>query len=190
MDDKSDTVLAVKEAINEGIFVVAAAGNTGLDESIYDISTPANVEGVISVAASNKKGSIWGNSAIGNEIDPYTDYERVFPNQKPEISAPGVRLLSTYSTGSSDSLYAYSSGTSDSTVLVTGALALLLEIYGEDIAGEDNVISYDELIQVKVALAKSTESDIQGSNHDLKRGYGMLNVNLWAEEIKNEFDFN
>ena len=108
MDDTSDTVLAVKEAINEGIFVVAAAGNTGLDESIYDISTPANVEGVISVAASNKKGSIWGNSAIGNEIDPYTDYERVFPNQKPEISAPGVRLLSTYSAGSSDSLYALS----------------------------------------------------------------------------------
>ena len=65
-----------------------------------------------------------------------------------------------------------------------------MELYGEAIAGEDNVISYDELIQVKVALAKSTESNIQGSNHDLKRGYGMLNVNLWAEEIKNEFDFN
>jgi len=190
MDDSSDTVLAVKEAINEGIFVVAAAGNTGLDESIYDISTPANVEGVISVAASNKKGLIWGNSAIGNKIDPYTDYERVFPNQKPEIMAPGVRLLSTYSTEFSDSLYAYSSGTSDSTVLVTGALALLLELYGDAIAGEDNVISYDELMQVKMALAKSTGSNIQGLDHDLKRGYGSLNVNLWAQEIKNEFDFN
>ena len=65
-----------------------------------------------------------------------------------------------------------------------------MELYWDAIAGEDNVISYDELIQVKVALAKSTESNIQGLDHDLKRGYGPLNVNLWAQEIKNEFDFN
>jgi len=57
IDDRSETAIAVKEAIEDGIFVIAAAGNTGLDSSINDVSIPANVEGVISVAATNKKQS-------------------------------------------------------------------------------------------------------------------------------------
>ena len=59
MDDESETVLAVQEALDDGIFVVAAAGNTGLDTEINDVSIPANIEGVISVAATDKKSNIW-----------------------------------------------------------------------------------------------------------------------------------
>ncbi len=188
IDDESETSLAVQEAIDYGIFVVAAAGNTGLDDSIQDISIPANIEGVIAVAATNKQGSIWRDSANGAGTDPYTDLDRIFPNQKPEISAPGVRLLSTYSSLSTDQLFAYSSGTSDSTVLVTGALALLLEKYGAEIAGEDSKISYDELIRVKIALAKSTALNSTDINHDLQGGYGKLNVIDWGNQIVDEFD--
>tara|TARA_B110000902_G_scaffold178216_1_gene202088 strand:- start:484 stop:1725 length:1242 start_codon:yes stop_codon:yes gene_type:complete len=190
IDDRSETAIAVKEAIEDGIFVIAAAGNTGLDSSINDVSIPANVEGVISVAATNKKGSIWPDSAIASNIDQYSESERVFPNQKPEISAPGVRLLSTYSTSPNNPLYAYSSGTSDSTVLVTGALALLLQQYGDLIAGGDGVISYDELLRVKSSLALSTGTDIEGSGHDLQKGYGKLNVIAWGELIAIEFNPN
>jgi serine protease AprX len=187
MDDESETTLAVQEALDNGIFVVAAAGNTGLNEDIMDVSIPANIEGVISVAASDKNGNIWKNSATGSSSDPYTGEERLFPNQKPEISAPGVRLYSTYSTESDSSLYAYSSGTSDSTVLVTGALALILEKYYEDIAGDDGKIDYSEISRVKRALANSAISDDQDSPHHFRKGYGKLNAISWAEEIIIEF---
>lgn len=188
MDDESETVLAVQEALDDGIFVVAAAGNTGLDTEINDVSIPANIEGVISVAATDKKSNIWKNSAYGSEIDPYNNQERTFPNQKPEVSAPGVRLYSTYSTDSESALYAYSSGTSDSTVLVTGALALILEIYGKEIAGGDGKIDYSEIILVKVALANSANPNNQNLVHDSQKGYGELDVVSWAEQISLEFD--
>ena len=187
MDDESETVIAVQEALDDGIFVVAAAGNTGLDEGITDVSIPANVEGVISVAASNKKGNIWKNSAFGSTTDPYTGEERIFPNQKPEISAPGVRLYSTYSSDSDSSLYAYSSGTSDSTALVTGALSLILERYYEDIAGEDGEIDYSEINRVKLALANSAISNNQDVTHHPQKGYGKLDLISWSEEITIEF---
>ena len=187
MDDESETTLAVQEALDDGIFVIAAAGNTGLNTDITDVSIPANIEGVISVAAINKNGNIWKNSAFGSETDSFTGEERVFPNQKPEISAPGVRLYSTYSSASESALYAYSSGTSDSTVLVTGALALILEKYGEDIAGTDGKIDYSEINLVKVALANSANSDDQDSIHHSQRGYGQLDAAAWAEQISIEF---
>ena len=185
MDDESETEIAVQEALDDGIFVVAAAGNTGLDEEITDVSIPANIEGVISVAATNKKGNIWKNSAFGSTTDSHTGEERIFPNQKPEISAPGVRLYSTYSSDSS--LYAYSSGTSDSTVLVTGALALILERYYEDIAGEDGEIDYSEINRVKLALANSAISNNQDVTHHPQKGYGKLDLVSWSEEITIEF---
>jgi len=190
MDDESETVIAVQEALDAGIFVVAAAGNTGSDDDINDVSIPANIDGVISVAATNKNGVIWKDSATGATLDPYSDSERLFPNQKPEISAPGVRIFSTYASTNDDALHAYSSGTSDSTVLVTGALALILEKYGEQIAGDDGKIDFEEIILVKVALAKSAESDKQDSIHDLQGGYGQLNAISWGEQIAIEFNIN
>ena len=45
----SQTNSAVQEALDAGIFVVAAAGNTGLDTEINDVSQPSSISGVISV---------------------------------------------------------------------------------------------------------------------------------------------
>ena len=124
----SQTNLAVQEALDSGIFVVAAAGNTGLDLGINDVSQPSSIPGVISVGAISKSGYVWGSSAFGSSIDPVTGEERNFPNQKPEVVAPGVNIFSTASSTLS-SPYAYSSGTSDSTVFVSGALALIIQQY-------------------------------------------------------------
>ena len=63
---------AVQDALDNGIFVVAAAGNAGPNN--IDVSTPANVEGVISVGAYDRFLTPWSNSSIGSYLDPYNDW--------------------------------------------------------------------------------------------------------------------
>ncbi len=184
----SETIDAVNEALGDGIFVVAAAGNADDDSNNSDVSTPASIEGVISVGAHGKDGNPWKDTASGSDVDPFSGEERSFPNQKPEILAPGVLLWSCISTEYSPP-YAYSSGTSDSTVLVTGALALILNLYGDEIAGEDGKIDSHEMSLVKVALAKSARSAPGQINaHDDRMGYGLLDAEEWANQVSLEFE--
>ena len=184
----SVTIDAVNEALGDGIFVVAAAGNADDDSNNSDVSTPASIEGVISVGAHGKDGNPWRDTASGSDVDPFSGEERSFPNQKPEILAPGVLLWSCISTEYSPP-YAYSSGTSDSTVLVTGALALILNLYGDEIAGEDGKIDSHEMSLVKVALAKSARSAPGQINaHDDRMGYGLLDAEEWANQVSLEFE--
>jgi len=184
----SQTNLAVQEALDSGIFVVAAAGNTGLDLDINDVSQPSSLPGVISVGAISKSGFVWGSSAFGSSIDPATGDERIFPNQKPEVVAPGVNIFSTASSTLS-SPYAYSSGTSDSTVFVTGALALIIQQCGDSIEGSDGYIDEDEMRLVKHALARSSDrSNFESTNHNSHSGYGTLDLVKWSQEIS--FTFN
>ena len=181
MGIETETVTAVQEALDEGIFVIAAAGNTGADSS--DVSVPANIEGVIAVGAYRSSGTIWPDSASGSDIDPYTGQSREYPHQKPEIIAPGVNIFSTAST-ELDPPYAYSSGTSDSTVFVTGALALILEQFGDEIAGEDGKIDSEEMAMVKRALANSANQESSSvGNHSSRLGYGSLNAMEWANQL-------
>ncbi|DAC42625.1 MAG TPA: S8 family serine peptidase [Candidatus Thalassarchaeaceae archaeon] len=178
---ETETVTAVQEALDEGIFVIAAAGNTGADSS--DVSVPANIEGVIAVGAQRSSGNIWSDSASGSDVDPYTGQTREYPHQKPEIIAPGVNIFSTAST-ELDPPYAYSSGTSDSTVFVTGALALILEQFGDEIAGEDGKIDSEEMEMVKRALANSANQEpTSEGNHSSRSGYGSLNAVEWANQL-------
>ena len=188
MTEQSQTARAVEEAIEAGIFVVAAAGNRDSGEVISDVSVPANVEGVIAVGAITRSGSVWSQSATGSAIDPYTQQNRSYPNQKPEVSAPGILLLST--AGSNlEPPYAYSSGTSDSTVLVTGALALILELHSEALHGEDGEIGLEEIALVKRSLASSSDkSSISDAPHDSKGGYGSLDAAQWAANVAFELN--
>ena len=184
----SQTNIAVQEALDSGIFVVAAAGNTGLDLDINDVSQPSSLSGVISVGAISKSGNVWGSSAFGSSIDPVTGDERDFPNQKPEVVAPGVNIFSTASSTLS-SPYAYSSGTSDSTVFVTGALALIIQQCRDSIEGSDGYIDEDEMRLVKHALARSSDrSNFESTNHNSHSGYGTLDLIKWSQEIS--FTFN
>lgn len=184
----SQTNIAVQEALDSGIFVVAAAGNTGLDLEINDVSQPSSLAGVISVGAISKSGYVWGSSAFGSSIDPYSDTIREYPNQKPEVIAPGVNIFSTAS-NSLSSPYAYSSGTSDSTVFVTGALALIIQQFGDEIAGADDIIDEDEMMKVKQSLATSSDrGNFENNIHDSHSGYGSLNAVKWSQEVA--FSFN
>ncbi|MED5273587.1 MAG: S8 family serine peptidase [Candidatus Thermoplasmatota archaeon] len=190
MGTDSETVSAVNEALSAGIFVVAAAGNTGLDESISDVSVPANIPGVIAVGAVYSSGVSWPESASGSETDPYGGEPREFPNQKPEVSAPGVNIFSTATTELSPP-YAYSSGTSDSTVFVTGALSLILELYGEELVNEDGQMDQESMELVKRALANSAVGgEAFEDGHDSKLGYGKLDAFEWASQVAFELNLN
>jgi subtilisin family serine protease len=183
----SDTIDAVREALDDGIFVIAAAGNRDPKQNISDVSSPASLSGVIAVGAHDRNGEPWVESAEGSQFDPETGVERIFPNQKPEISAPGVDLWSCRDSDR-DPPYAFSTGTSDSTVLVTGALALILSTYREQIGGEDGIIDQHEMDLVKVALANSARTDEgQSENHDPKKGYGLLDAKEWSRQVEIEF---
>ena len=102
---------------------------------------------------------------------------RVYPNQKPELTAPGVDILST---GLDDQWYT-SSGTSDATVFVAGALSLILEAYPEL---KPNSTSTTACIQlVKQALARSLSPDLV---HDSMEGYGQLKAKSWLNQVSED----
>jgi subtilisin family serine protease len=73
MDGKTSVIArAAKMAIDEkGMVLVVSAGNEGDDSSWRVVSTPADVEGVIAVGATNELGMKMGYSSIGPEFLTY-----------------------------------------------------------------------------------------------------------------------
>ena len=178
----SQTADAVRDALDHGVFVVAAAGNSGgAGTGVTDVSVPANVDGVIAVGAVDKNGDLWERTATGSGTEGANGEIRIEPNQKPEVSAPGVNIIST-SDPSLTIPYSASTGTSDSTVFVTGALALILERHGD--ALPDSNSTRAGIMLVKQALADSCEPhDLQGGEHHPRWGYGMLDAVAWERAV-------
>ena len=178
----SQTADAVRDALDHGVFVVAAAGNSGgAGTGVTDVSVPANVDGVIAVGAVDQNRNLWERTATGSMTEGADGDARSEPNQKPEVTAPGVGIIST-----SDSTlsipYSASTGTSDSTVFVTGALALILERHGDAIPAGNSTRTGIDL--VKQALADSCQPNpLQGDGHHPRWGYGTLDAVAWEHAV-------
>ena len=118
---------------------------------------------------------MWGNSSIGKDSDSNGDLRQV-PHQKPEVVAPGQRIVST----GGENMWYSSSGTSDSTVFVAASLALILEANPILKPTPDGGSGCLEM--VKQALATS----LAGSSmeHDPHMGYGVLDAEAWLKETR------
>lgn len=173
---EGSTASATRRAVDAGIFVVAAAGNDGGTGDDGLVSVPANIPRVITVGAATIDSDVWSNSSSGKQTLP-DGSPREHPHMKPEIVAPGVGIIST---GSNNAWYS-SSGTSDATVFVTAALALLLEAhpqYKPTIDSDGSCID-----AIKNALMNSADPLHEDGAHDDRSGYGQLQAMDWIQEI-------
>lgn len=122
MSENSALVKGVDAAWDAGLVVVVAAGNNGPGQRT--ITTPGISRKVITVGCSDdyKEVDVAGSRMI--------DYSGRGPTDacilKPDIVAPGSNIISCANRKGG---YARKSGTSMSTPLVSGAIALLLERY-------------------------------------------------------------
>ena len=178
---------AVQDALDDGVFVIAAAGNDGQDDD-GDVSSPGSVEDVICVGGVTRLGNVWSGSSKGDNngqlwppILPRSD-----PDKKPELIAPAAEVPVLMAGGSGDgSWWGWASGTSASTAWVSGGLALLLEAHPElqreGASGGQNAIE-----MVKQRLSENSQMDNNQNEHDDYFGYGIFRIDLLINSMGNE----
>jgi serine protease AprX len=178
-DETSKTGEACVQALNQGIFVVAPAGNDGRSDD-GDVAFPSRLTDVIAVGAMDKSTSVASFSSQGHQ---YLNAQH--PDKKPELIAPGVEILSLRANGS----YGEMSGTSQATVYVAGIIALLLDAYPE--YKHDGAKNQQErtITLFKDVFAKTAKKigNLAGQkeiySHDDYYGYGLIQAFAAYEEL-------
>ena len=190
--DANISEAAVERALDDGIYVVAAAGNT---EVTRDVATPANVVGVIAVGALNADLASKASFSQSGLNDGLIVGTRSDPDKKPEISAPGVTITSAMaprSTLSSDvsgcqgELYCALNGTSQATPFVAAALALVLEAVPDLQHDRSSAANpRDNIVRVKQALSQSAAARPgQNEPHDDGVGYGLVQAPTLRDRLQ------
>jgi serine protease AprX len=169
-----DSAQAVENAIAQGVYVVAAAGNDG-EEDDGDVSSPATVDDAIAVGAidENKRIASFSSKGDNDGVFPLPFDDRQDPDKKPELVAPGVDIVSTYP----DEKYATGSGTSQATAFVAGCIALLLDANPEwqregNSGGDASAVDHFKDVFMDTAQKLSD----QDTPHDDYYGYGLIQV--------------
>lgn len=148
IEEESDFVRKVEQLWDEGLVVVASAGNDG--PASQTIGAPGNSRKIITVGCSDEAEMISGRGPTLECI------------KKPDIVAPGHNIISCGMNKNRRYCYVAKSGTSMSCPMVSGAVALLLERY-------PNMTN----LEVKVRL-KNAAVDL-GRPHACQ-GWGMLDI--------------
>lgn len=135
----------IKYALSKGVTIVAASGNDGTKDLYY----PGALPGVIAVGAVDMNDQIAGFSTYGAHVS---------------FVAPGTAIISSYP----GNKYSMSSGTSQASPYVAGAIALLKSVAMK--AGrklKDNQVKY---------ILKHTSDRLNSQFKDVKSGYGRINL--------------
>ena len=181
----TDTLeIAVENAIDSGVYVIAAAGNDGEDDD-GDVSSPGSVNDVICVGGITRLGKLWSGSSEGDnngQLWP-PKLPRNDPDKKPEIVAPGHEVPVLIQTGVSGTWWGWSSGTSASTAWVSGGLALFLEEHPEYQRNPDSDSSKVE--EIKQLITQNSQMKDGQNQHDDRFGYGMLRIDLLINSVNN-----
>ncbi|WP_258083204.1 S8 family peptidase [Thermococcus thermotolerans] len=142
------------QAYNYGVVIVAASGNEGASSPSY----PAAYPEVIAVGASD----------VNDQIASWS-------NRQPEVSAPGVDILSTYP----DDTYETLSGTSMATPHVSGVVALIQAAYYNKYGRVLPVGTFDDIGTSTVrGILHSTADDLGDPGWDIYYGYGIVRADL------------
>ena len=171
----SETERATQDAVEAGVFVVAAAGNDGGSNDDGDVMSPGSIRSAISVGSIDKNLRISSFSSQGDN-DGYISQlpdpgDRQDPNKKPEFVAPGEMIASTYP----GNRYVFMSGTSQAVPFVSVALALILEEQPEykwDGASGGDEAAIQDVKDVLTGTARPTPYQI--TPHDDLYGYGII----------------
>lgn len=143
---------AMEEACNfaaeNGVLLVAAAGNFGGGDVLY----PAAFPSVIAVTGTDQGDESGFFAPIGSEI---------------ELAAPGVGIYSTSRFGK----YSYLSGTSQAAPHVSGAAALVIAAGLQDF-NNDGILTHDD---IRYRLA-DTATDLGLTGVDDEFGFGLINL--------------
>lgn len=143
-----------------GILPAFSAGNSGPGSST--IGSPGDYCNVVASGATASNDTIGSFSSRGpGDFPACTD--------KPDVSAPGVAVRSSYST--SDNAYAIANGTSMASPHTAGCMALLLSI--------DPSLDYDDIY----TLLTTTAVDLGAAGFDYNFGYGRIDCFAAAQAI-------
>ena len=141
---------AIKNAIQQGKFIICAAGNNGPE--LGTVNYPAAYPETIAVGSIDRQKRISEFSSRGRQVD---------------IVAPGDQILSTYP----PSAYAELSGTSMATPFVTGVAALALAKHRLRRNQQTPIKNQQDLLDHLIA----TSSDLGKAGHDSDYGFGLIN---------------
>ncbi|ELR72562.1 Subtilisin-like serine protease [Fulvivirga imtechensis AK7] len=135
----------IRYALSKGVSIVAASGNDGRQDRYY----PGALPGVIAVGAVDHNNQMATFSTYGSHVS---------------FVAPGANIISTYP----ENKYSISSGTSQASPYVAGAIALLKAFalkFGRNL--KDNQAKY---------ILKHTADRLDSTLKNVKSGYGLINL--------------
>ncbi len=189
----------IKNAENAGVAMIFAIGNSGPDASTSISSGQNNWSDYSAFSV----GAVMRNyDASGNEDDTIADFSSRGPTDcsegadtvKPEVSAPGVLIRSTFSkhvigrAGTNFYGYEMISGTSMATPHVTGAYGLLYSIFGDTLkklyGGASSGSGFAWMDSIKSAMMHSAD-DRGAQGNDNTYGWGKLNLARAYEYLNN-----
>jgi subtilisin family serine protease len=150
-DDKA----IIKDLVQQGTIIIGSAGNFFNEE----ILTPASIDGVICVAATDSVSKKTKESNFGMRVD---------------VCAPGKNVYGAYP--EADNSFIYEGGTSPAAALVTGCVAILKLLYPNS-----------SLLEIEDAL-KNTASPIDSLNltYSGKLGAGVPNMEKAITFLSNQ----
>ena len=169
---------ASSDAIDQGVIVIAAAGNDGGENDDGDVSSPCSERLVICVGGVQQNGEHWSGSSTGDNngrLFPVL-LPRADPHKKPELVAPAQSVPVINSEGT----WSIVDGTSAATVYVTGAIALLLEQNPMLIDATSSANSE----QIKEWIEQSVQPQEGQTSHDDNYGYGLLKIQALLDQAE------
>jgi serine protease AprX len=170
----SQSQAAIGEAIDNGIIVVAAAGNDGTNDD-GEVSSPGRFRNVICVGAVTEDGSVADFSSRGRNL------LNRHPHNKPEVVAPGVDIAAAHYEGG----YAIGSGTSQATAMMATCLAVVLSALPRLAHNGAQGGTSSTVISIKQAI-EDTSKPVPGAQtpHDNWGGYGLVQTMDLIDELR------